>query len=233
MITISKPLVLFIATLILSVANPVLAESLILRNTEGVEINAEIISATDIELRIKRVKDGRVFLLKIDSLDEESRKIVQSWRKKQDKLPTQKLEFTLGNTRKNYSVSLLVPKGEYNTVTHGNDSIRISFNTGRIQVWVVESSEKPKDTLEILEQAREESLGNMTPANRAKAEPLRKIVPMTLGNFSGFRTENNGSFYGRFVNGEFMIEISLTSKEGSPITEEEVPLIIPTIEIKK
>ena len=73
----------------------------------------------------------------------------------------------------------------------------------------------------------------MTPVNRAKAEPLRKIVPMTLGNFSGFRTENNGSFYGRFVNGEFMIEISLTSKEGSPITVEEVPLIIPTIEIKK
>ena len=233
MTTISKPLVLFIATLILSVVNPVLAESIILRNTEGVEINAEIISATDIELRIKRVKDGRVFLLKIESLDEESREIVQSWREKQDKLPTQKLDFTLGNTRKTYNVSLLVPKGEYNTVTHGNDTIRISFNTGTFQVRVVESSEKPKDTLEILEQAREESLGNMTPADRAKAEPLRKIVPMTLGNFSGFRTESNSSFYGRFVNGQFMIEISLTSKEGSPITEEEVPLIIPTIEIKK
>lgn len=208
-----------------------LADSVALESANGNKIEAEIIAATETTVTIKRSVDGKNFDIELDMLAPESVELVRAWLKKEQRKPSKKLDFNIGDSSGRYDVSLLVPKGEYNTIIHAGNTIRISFETGQLQLWITGKDERLSETLEILTKARESRLGNMTPADREKNEPLMKITPATHGRFDGYLTENSGSFYGRFTTGDFILEVNLTTKSNSPIEWEDLPGIVSTISI--
>jgi hypothetical protein len=208
------------------------ADLVTLRNLAGIEIRAEILSATDETVTLKRSGDGRTFTIGIKTLDEESIALVNKWKVADSKKPKKPMNFTIGNKVKPIEVALLVPEGEYNTTTHGNSTIRINFDTGQLQLYFVKGKQKTEETLKILKESREKHLGNLTPEERKKKEPLMKIVPVKYGEFDGYLTENNASFYGRFVDGSFILEVTFRADEGSPISKEGLPAIIGTIKVE-
>jgi hypothetical protein len=208
-----------------------LAEPIILQSVNGNKIKAEILSVTESKATVKRSPDGKTFDIDLDTLSPESVELVRSWLKREKRKPSQKLEFNIGDSTGRYNASVLVPKGEYNTTIHAGDTIRINFDTGQLQLRITGKDEKLSETLKILTEARASRLGNMPPSERKEKEPLMKLTPAKHGKFEGYLTENNGSFYGRFTSGDFMLEVNLRAGNDSPIEWDQLPDIISTISI--
>lgn len=244
-----KPLNRILITLICFFASQAAkAEIVTLRNLGGVEIRAEILSATDKTVTLKRSEDGRIFTIGIKSLDEESIALIDEWKVADLKKPKKLMSFTIGNKVKTAKVTLLVPDGEYNTSVVSNNQIWIKFDTGSLELTIYTGRDKVKKSkaakeaareaskkvvLKMMEEGRENFLANLTPTQRKKFEPLTELVPMKCGEFDGFRAPNRNGYYGQFLDGNSRVSVRFGAKKGSPITEEIVPAIIATIKIEE
>jgi len=208
------------------------ADLVTLKNLAGVEIRAEILSATEETVTLKRSRDGRTFTIGIKTLDDESIALVNKWKVADSKKLKKPLSFTIGNKVETVEVTLLVPEGEYNTSVHSGNTIKIMFDTGTLELTLTKARGTTEELLKAMKKGREEYLASFTPKERKKQEPLMKIVPLKCGEFDGFRAENRRTYYGQFLTDGFRLSVNFGAGKGSPITEATVPSIIGTIKVE-
>jgi hypothetical protein len=119
-------------------------------SSDGKKLQAEIETASETDVTLKREKDGKNFTIPLARLSEEDQKFVAAWlaKRKLNTRPERKLTLSLEGGR---TETVQIPKGDYlsedGTLTlHPGDTIHLEFDdTGKPNV--VSEVKVPKRTI--------------------------------------------------------------------------------------
>ena len=237
------------------------AQTLTLKDTRGRAIEIRPTSATDAEVVGIRSSDQKEVKIPLDTLDAESKNVVAGWKKLTGRLPTKEFFIKLSSQErlsKDYTVKFKVPEGLYNVKIEkyggvSQSSVKLTFDAPNGEeiarkahfMFSASVSEKKQDEaiLAILESRNKHILHlleGMTPSERALNEPLLKVEPISHGEFKGYKSPQYKAqgFSASTTNGRFSIGVNLyygdlENGSGLPITADDVPRILETIEIVK
>jgi hypothetical protein len=235
-------------------------QTLTLKDTKGRAIEIRPTSATDTEVAGIRSSDQKEVKIPLDTLDAESRKSVQGWKKLTGRLPTKEFVIKLSSQErlsKDYTVKFKVPEGLYNvkienlSLSQNRVILHFDVPSGEevsrnpyFSFFASVSDRKQDEALLAILEGHNKSIAmlleRMTPSERALNEPLLKAEPISHGEFKGYKRgayKSNG-YSATTTNGKFQISVSLNygdleNGSGLPITADDVPRILETIEIVK
>ena len=92
------------------------AQSITLKDTKGRAIEILIDSASETEVAGRRKGDNKKVSIKTETLDAESRKAVETWRKTTGRIPSQQFEVKLKHgDNHEFTVKFKMPVANYNT----------------------------------------------------------------------------------------------------------------------
>ena len=228
------------------------AQSITLKDTKGRAIEILIDSASETEVAGRRKGDNKKVSIKTETLDAESRKAVETWRKTTGRIPSQQFEVKLKHgDNHEFTVKFKMPVANYNTSIDHSSMINLRFDiprpkgeplTGKFFLHVYPTEKKAKEGLElILKEINDEikdHLSTMSPTQRQEVEASAHPTAISHGEFSGYRCAYSAKNYVRTTNGKYMIYASLrevisTDPFEAPVTQEDVIKILKTIEITK
>jgi hypothetical protein len=226
-------------------------QTLTLKDTRGRAIEIRPTSATDTEVAGIRSSDQKEVKIPLDTLDAESRKSVQGWKKLTGRLPKKQFvgKFTKEYAgREKYTVSFKVPEGLYNA-TYEPTSIKLLFDIPRpnntalrgelyLKVFYFDLKKEAAlaNILRDFNSDIESALQRMTPSERQLKEPLMKLEKISHGKFAGYKKPLDHWLEISTTNGEFTVFISLKpanlpSGTECLVTPEDIPRILGTLEI--
>ncbi len=108
-------------------------------SSDGKKLLADLVSATDTEVTVKRASDGREFKLALDRLSEDDRVFIKEWLEKKQRNTRPKRQFEL-SLKGGKAETVDIPEGEYLTddgtlTLFPGDTVHLEFDdAGKPQV---------------------------------------------------------------------------------------------------